>query len=265
MSQTEYNERLSKDGVSIIMLTRNKAQFIETSIRSVLAQTYTNWELILVDDASSDDTIRRIMELRDDKHNFRVSQFVFSRGEMVNRNSAIKDANGKWIAFLDAGDVWEPTKLEKQVLFMEEHDYAFSYTMFNSIDAQGGDLGVMASGPECISKEDMKKCCWMGYLTVMYDREKIGLLQVQGMRKANDYALWLQASKMADCHLVPECLASQMSDKGLWNRLRTSDKWAWRYESYRKIEEMNPVVSAYMAFRNLVYTAYKWWKYAKKS
>lgn len=254
-----------QDLVSIIMLSRNRAQFLEASINSIKAQTYQNWELLFVDDASSDDTLHRIMDLRDDKHDYRVSQCVFSRGEMVNRNSAIKDAHGKWIAFLDAGDVWESTKLEKQVRFMEMNDYAFSYTLFNSIDEKGNNQGIVMGGPDLISKPEMMKCCWMGYLTVMYDREKIGLLQVQGMRKANDYALWLQASKMADCHLVPECLASQMSEKSLWNRLRTSDKWAWRFETYYQIEGKNSVVSAYMALRNLVYTAYKWWKYAKRS
>ncbi len=250
--------------VSIIMLSQNRANLLESSINSIKAQTYQNWELLFIDDASSDDTIRRIMNLRDGKHDFRVSQCVFSRGEMVNRNSAIKDAQGKWIAFLDAGDVWEPTKLEKQIRFMEDNDYAFTYTKFNNIDAQGKDVGVMMTGPSCITKNDMKKCCWMGYLTVMYDRGKIGLLQVKGMQFANDYPLWLLASKKADCHLLPECLASQMSEKGLWSRLKKSEKWMWRYESYRQIEWMNPISATYMALRNLVYTAYKWWKYTKR-
>lgn len=252
------------DLVSIVMLSRNKSHFLEASINSIKVQTYQNWELLFVDDASSDDTLQRIMDLRDNKHEFRVSQCVFSRGEMVNRNSAIKEAHGKWIAFLDAGDVWEPTKLEKQIRFMEDNDYAFTYTKFSNIDAQGKGVGVMMSGPEWITKDDMKKCCWMGYLTVMYDAEKIGLLQVKGMQFANDYPLWLLASKKADCHLLPECLASQMSEKGLWSRLWISDKWLWRYESYRQIERMNPLSATYMALRNLSYTAYKWWKYANK-
>ena len=145
--------------VSIIMLSRNRAHFLEASINSIKAQTYKNWELLFVDDASSDDTIQRIIELRDDKHDFRITQCVFSRGEMVNRNSVIKDAHGKWIAFLDAGDVWEPTKLEKQVRFMEMNDYVFSYTLFNSIDEKGNNQGIVLGGPETITKSDMKKCC----------------------------------------------------------------------------------------------------------
>ncbi len=145
--------------VSIIMLSQNRTNFLESSINSIKAQTYQNWELLFIDDASSDDTIRRIMDLRDGKHDFRVSLCVFSRGEMVNRNSAIKDAQGKWIAFLDAGDVWEPTKLEKQVKFMEENDYAFTYTKFNSINEKGNIQRIVMNGPEHITQSEMMKCC----------------------------------------------------------------------------------------------------------
>jgi glycosyltransferase involved in cell wall biosynthesis len=247
------------------MLSHNKALFLESSIKSIITQTYKNWELIFLDDASSDDSLNRIMDLRDGEHQFKISHCVFSRGESVNRNSALKDVRGRWITFLNAGDIWEPTKLEKQVRFMKENDYAFSYTMFNNIDAQGKNIGVRMSGPECITKDDMKKCCWMGYLTVMYDAEKIGCLQVNGVKRTNDYPLWLLVSRKADCHLLPECLASQMSEKGLKKRLLSSPKWLWRYETYREIERMNPIPAAYMTIRNLAYTAYKWWKYAKRS
>ena len=88
--------------------------------------------------------------------------------------------------------------------------------------------------------------------------------QMKEMQYANDYPLWLLVSKKADCHLLPECLASQMSEKGLWNRLKKSEKWMWRYETYRRIEQMTPISATYMAFRNLTYTAYKWWKYGEK-
>ena len=273
----------SKSLVSIIMLSRNKGQFLEASVRSVMSQTYKNWELLIVDDASHDDTIYLLMKLKTEDRRrtgkwhgrtlmddgtlsdrINITKTVESRGETNNRNSALREAKGKWIAFLDAGDIWEPTKLEKQVAFMEEHGYAFSYTMFNSIDAEHRDLGHVMTGPECISHKDMMKCCWMGYLTVMYDAEEIGMLQVEGLDEANDYALWLQVAWKVDCHLLPECLASQMSEKGLCHRLLMSSKWNWRYWTYRKIERMNPFAAMYMTVRNLVYTAWKWWKYREK-
>jgi len=254
-----------KEKVSVIMLTQDCGQFLEASVKSLIAQTYQNWELLFVDDASKDDSLQRIIDLKGYDSRFKISQCVFCRGETINRNSALRDAQGKWIAFLNAGDIWEPTKLEKQIRFMKENDYAFSYTMFNNIDAKGNNVGVMMAGPECITTDDMKKCCWMGYLTVMYDAEKIGRLQVEGAKRSNDYPLWLLVSKKAYCYLLPECLSSQMSEKGLSNRLLSSPKWMWRYESYREIERMNPITAALMTIRNLVYTAYKWWKYAKRN
>lgn len=166
------------------------------------------------------------------------------------------------MAFLDAGDIWEPTKLEKQIQFMEEHHYSFSYTQFKMTGAGKKGRGIVMGGPQQISLQDLRKCCWMGYLTVMYDAEKIGLLQVQGMRKANDYALWLQVARQADCHLLPECLATQMTEKGVWHRIFTSEKWVWRYAAYSKMEGHNPIIATYMTLRNLAYAAWKWCKFA---
>ncbi len=270
--------------VSVIMLSRNKGEYLEASVRSVMAQTYQNWELLFVDDASKDDSIGVLLKLKyeDRQRNgaiygkmtfddgtlvdrISVTRTTDNRGETLNRNSALRDAKGKWIAFLDAGDVWEPTKLEKQVAFMEEHGYVFSYTKFRSIDAGGNDFGIVMNGPSVLSDKDMRKCCWMGYLTVMYDATKTGVLQVNGLDESNDYALWLQVASKSECHLLPESLASQMSEKGLWHRLLTSDKWIWRYETYRKIERLNPITAAYMTVRNLAYTAWKWWKYVERA
>ena len=110
----------------------------------------------------------------------------------------------------------------------------------------------------------MRKCCWMGYLTVMYDREIIGDIQVNGLKEANDYALWLQVARRSDCYLLPECLASQMSEEGLLHRLLTSGKWTWRYGAYRKIEKMNPISAIYMTIRNMVYATWKWRQYVER-
>lgn len=273
----------TKGLVSVIMLSRNKGDYLEASVRSVMAQTYQNWELLFVDDASNDGSIGELLKLKyEDKQRngaiygkmtfddgtlvdrISVTRSADQRGETMNRNSALKNAKGKWIAFLDAGDVWEPTKLEKQVAFMEGHEYAFSYTRFSSIDSEANDLGIVMGGPEIVSYKDMRKCCWMGYLTVMYDREKVGDLQVNGLEDANDYALWLQVARRSDCYLLPECLASQMSEKGLGHRILSSSKWTWRYGAYRMIERMNPISAAYMTVRNMGYAAWKWRKYREK-
>ncbi len=252
------------DLVSIIMLSRNNGQYVEESVRSVLAQTYTNWELIVVDDNSQDGTIAKMMELRDEDRRIKISQAVYDRGASVNRNSALKDARGRWIAFLDVGDVWHPKKLERQIAFMEEKGYAFSYTSYGLMDDQSESRGVVIGGKEHVTHEDMMRCSWPAYLTVMYDAEKVGLVQVQNLKNNNDYALWLNISEKHDCHLLNENLAMMRTHWGRLGGLIRTDKVKWRYEVYRKEEDLGRVVSLLYTIRNGWYGVVKWLNYVKR-
>lgn len=131
---------MGKDLVSVIMLSKDNGRYVEETVRSVLAQTYQNWEIVFMDDSSKDDTISQMMDLMNEcrikkedgsyENRIKVSQSVQTRGFGVSVNSALKEAKGHWIAFLNVGDVWEPNKLERQIAFMEEKNYAFSYTQF---------------------------------------------------------------------------------------------------------------------------------------
>ena len=209
---------MSNDLVSIIMLSRNKGRYVAESVRSVIAQTYQNWELIFMDDSSKDDTISQMMELMDEAKvkaplttstgsavgtgsmsRIKVSQNVGAKGSALAMNSALRDAKGRWIAFLNVGDLWEPTKLERQVAFMEENGYAFTYTKYKYIDRNSKDRGDMMGGLKVVNHKDLIKCCWMGYLTVMYDAEKLGRFRVRHIERHNDYALWMEVSEKADC------------------------------------------------------------------
>ena len=113
--------------VSIIMPSYNTSEYVEESIKSVLNQTYTNWELIIVDDCSTDNSEEIIKQFT---HDARIRFFKNEKnsGAAISRNFALREAKGKWIAFLDSDDLWEPEKLEKQIGFMRENDYKFSYT-----------------------------------------------------------------------------------------------------------------------------------------
>lgn len=102
---------MGNDLVSIIMLSRNRAEFVAESVRSVLAQTFTNWELLFVDDNSTDDTIHQMMELKGKDKRISVLTSVYDKGTAYLRNSALEEARGRWMAFLDVGDVWAPDKL----------------------------------------------------------------------------------------------------------------------------------------------------------
>ena len=272
------------------MLSKDNGKYVEETVRSVLAQTYQNWEIIFMDDSSKDDTISKMMDLmEEDKRilslskgrgassastssatvsataRFQVSQNVTTKGFGSSLNSALRDARGRWIAFLNVGDVWEPTKLEHQIAFMEQNDYAFSYTKFGIINEQSEDRGVEIGGKEHINYKEMQKCCWPCYLTVMYDAEKVGRMRVRNLGRNNDYALWLNVCEKVDCHLLPECLAKHRTPWGLLGRFLMTDKLKWRYECYRIEEDLSPVKASLYTIRNGFYGLVKWFKYVKRT
>lgn len=263
------------DLVSIIMLSRRRARLVEESVKSVIVQTYQNWELLFVDDNSKDGTVSLLMDLMDEggrkqekwavERRIHISQTVTERGKSVNRFSSMKEARGRWIAFLDAGDVWAPDKLEKQVGFMAENGYAFSYTQYGLMNRRSEDMGVLISGKAQVDHEEMLRCCWPAYLTVMYDAEKVGLVRAKATKLNNDYALWLNISVRHDCHLLPENLATMRTPYGRFSRYIRTDRFKWRYEVYRKEEDLGPVTSFLYTVRNGWYGIVKWWKYVKKA
>lgn len=252
--------------VSIIMPSYNCGEFVEETIRSVQAQTYQNWEIIFMDDCSTDDTIRKMSAIRDKDKRIHLYQNIANLGAAVSRNNALREAKGKWIAFLDSDDLWEPTKLEKQVTFMKENGYKFSYTCYSEMDGEGMNTGVTVSGPYRITKKGMFAFCWPGCLTVMYDREAIGLLQIEDIKKNNDYAMWLKVCCKADCYLLPEVLAKyrrgrsgSVSSHGIPMMIK------WHYKLFREAEKMGVVPSLWHTGVNLVCGFYKKQKYVKKT
>ena len=112
--------------VSIITPVYNCAKFIAETINSVIAQTYINWELIIVDDCSTDDTENIVRSFQDQRIHY--YQNVVNSGAAVSRNRALREAKGRWIAFLDSDDLWLPNKLDRQIKFMMDNHISFSYT-----------------------------------------------------------------------------------------------------------------------------------------
>lgn len=243
--------------VSIITPTYNCGEYIAKTIESVIAQTFTNWEMIIVDDCSTDDTCRIVLDYFSKDSRIKYFCLETNSGAAVARNTALQMANGRWIAFLDSDDLWEPTKLERQIAFMKDNDYAFSYHDYIEIDEYGNELGIYVSGKRRVSKLDMFACCWPGCLSVIYDAKKIGLIQIGDVKRNNDTAMWLQIIRKADCYLLKESLAryrrrkNSITPKPLWKRI-----WA-HYPLFRVAEKMNPIAATFWVFMNLVGNMYK--------
>ena len=226
-----------KELVSIIMPTYNCGRFIKEAIDSVLSQSYTNWELIIVDDCSTDDTKAFVSTYTDKR--IRYMRNEQNMGAALTRNRALKEANGKYIAFLDSDDTWSPEKLEKQIAFMETNGYAFTYTSFHRLDKP-----IRISGPRHITRWMMYAFCWPACPTVIYNQNIIGKIQISNLRKNNDYALWLHAIQKTDCYLLDEdlfCYNKHTDSVSDANPL-TLLKWhyiLWRQEMhYSRIEAL---------------------------
>ena len=250
--------------ISVIMPSYNCGEYVEETIRSVQAQTCQNWEIIFIDDCSSDGTMKKVLSMGKEDSRIRVFQNSENSGAAVSRNKALRESKGRWIAFLDSDDIWEPTKLEKQVKFMEEHDYAFSYTDYQEIDEHSQLKGVKVSGPKHVTKAGMYAFCWPGCLTVMYDREKIGLIQVADIKKNNDYAMWLKVCKKADCYLLDECLAKYRRGRtGSVSSHSIITLIGWHYKLWHEAEGMNVLTSSLMTMVNLFFGFMKKLLYVK--
>ena len=257
---------MANDLVSIIMPSYNCGQFVEETIRSVQAQTYENWEIIFTDDCSTDDTIRLVSEMREKDNRIHLYQNKCNLGAAVSRNNALREARGRWIAFLDSDDLWKPTKLEKQMRFMEENNYKFSYTCYQEMDADGKLTGVEVSGPKHVTKAGMFAFCWPGCLTVMYDATAVGLIQIEDIKKNNDYAMWLKVCKKADCYLLPENLAKYRRGRsGSVSSHSVSTMIKWHYKLFHEAEKMSVVSSLCHTGVNLVCGFYKKMKYVRKN
>lgn len=243
--------------VSIIMPAYNCERFIAEAIRSVLAQTYTDWELIIVDDCSTDNTAQIVASFDD-------TRIVYQRNEKnvgaaLTRNKALQIAKGHYIAFLDADDLWTPEKLEHQIAFMEKNGYDFTYTAFRRTDKP-----LRIAGPKHVTRLGMYAFCWPACPTVMYNRQKIGLIQITDLRKNNDYAMWLHVIQKADCYLLNEELFFYNKHAGSVSDAKISVLLKWHYRLWRQEMNCSPITALFYTGLNAVFGAYKKIRYISK-
>ncbi len=242
------------DLVSIVMPSYNTGQYIGDSIESILSQTHKNWELIIVDDCSTDNSMEVIRSYNDPR--IVLLQNKKNSGAAISRNYALREAKGKWIAFLDSDDTWVPEKLEKQIKFMKDNNYSFTFTDYR-ICLNGEWLPYINTGPNFVNKRRMYDYCYFSTITVMYDRKKIGLIQIADLRKNNDYAMWLQAIEKSNAYRLPECLSYYIKHDGSVSSGSKAKLIKWHYILFRKGLGKNPVVSGFLTLNNIVHGVWK--------
>lgn len=250
------------DLVSIITPSYNCGRFIIETVNSVLSQTYKNWELIIYDDQSTDDTLSVLMsQLKDNR--IHVYQSIVHKGAAASRNEALKIAKGKWIAFLDSDDVWEPTKLERQIQFMEENGYHFTCHNYIEINEESRETGVKVSCKRRFGKWGLYACCWPGCLTVMYDADFVGLIQIPNIKVNNDTAMWLKLAEKTDCFLLDETLARYRRRKNSITHSGKMKRIIGHYHLFRDAQGMNLFFAVFWMCVNVLGNSYKKFKYVK--
>lgn len=231
--------------VSIVIPVHNSERFIAETIKSVLAQSYKNWELILVNDCSTDNSMEVMEGFLSDK--VRVINLEKNGGAAKARNRGISEAKGEFICFLDADDLWHPEKLEKQVRFMIENDSAFSFTGYEFADENGVPNGKVVRVPEKISYKQALKNTTIWTSTVMFDMKKLKKddIYMPDVRRGQDTATWWKVLKMIEyADGLNEVLSFyRRSNNTLSSNKITALKRTWNL--YRNVEKLNLVKSSY--------------------
>lgn len=218
--------------ISIVMPSYNSEQTILHSIESVQAQTYLNWELLITDDCSSDQTVEIVRKCaeKDCRIKCIVNENNFGAG--FSRNQSIARASGKYVAFLDADDIWLPSKLDEQLQFMENSGALFSYTGYQKFSDSG--MGGEIIPPETVTHDQLLYGCVIGCLTVMYNADVLGKQTMPLIRKRQDMGLWLKLLKQCGtAYGIAKVLALYRTDSGMSKNKLSSAKYQWRF--YRDV------------------------------
>lgn len=232
--------------VSIIMPLYNSANYVIKTIEGIINQTYSNWELLITDDCSTDNSIEIIEEYVRKDSRIKLQKLEVNSGAGVCRNKSIEVAKGRYIAFCDSDDVWMPHKLEKQLQFMEEKQSALVYSSYMLMDEIGAEKGIVVC-PSRLNFNSLKRDNEIGCLTAMYDSKRVGKMYMSSIRKRQDWGLWLEI--LAKCKVaygIKEPLAYYRIRSGSISRKKI-DLVKHNINVYRTILKF-PIWKAYLFF-----------------
>jgi teichuronic acid biosynthesis glycosyltransferase TuaG len=245
--------------VSIITPAYRAADFVGQTIQSAQSQDYVQWEMLIVDDCSPDETCARVEALAAKDPRVRLIRQQANAGPAVARNVALEHAQGRYIAFLDSDDLWLPGKLSTQLRFMQERQAALSYTEFRRITQDGATIGRRVPVPASLTYNDLLCNTAIVTSTVVIDRSKTGFVAMPNA-PYDDYALWL--SLLRSGHLAhglkADLLRYRVVSGSVSRSKGVSAQRVWR--TYRDIESLGVIRSAW-SFAN--YAVRGWLKYRK--
>lgn len=240
--------------VSIIMPSYNADRFIAESIESIQHQTYQQWELLVVDDCSKDSSVDIVQNYANEDRRISIYTLEKNTGAATARNIALEYAKGQYIAFLDSDDIWKIDKLEKQISFMRQNHYAFTFSDYYVMAEEGRKTGNVIHAPSSLSYHQYLRNTIIGCLTVVIDRKLTGDFRMPLIKSSHDMALWLLIMKRGfKAYGLKQVLAGYR----LVSTSNTAKKWGaakdvWRV--YRKIEKLSLFYAAF-CFSGYVFNA----------
>lgn len=247
--------------VSIITPCYNCEKYIAETIKSVLAQTYKNWEMLIVDDCSEDNSLKIAESFAENDNRIKIIKQKQNGGAAKARNKAIELSEGEYLAFLDSDDLWLSEKLEKQINFMFENGSDFSFTRYEHIDENDISLGKIAKITKKLTYKKMLFHDFVGCLTVVYKQDLNNKIYSPIIKNCNDYALFLQVLKYTKNAMgINENLAKyRILNKSLSrNKL---GKVSYFIEMMTKYEKQNFIAAYFYMFTNQIIKLF--WKYEK--
>ena len=231
--------------VSVIMPAYNAADFITESIRSVQQQTYSRWELLVIDDASTDETSEVVEGLAKSDDRIKLHVLPNNQGAGFARNIGIKAATGDYISFLDADDLWKPHKLETQLVVMKEEDEKVCFSSYELIDESSQSLGKYIKALKFLTFDKLKKANYVGNLTGIYNASELGKIYCPLIRKRQDWGLWLLAVKNAGGGRgIQEPLAIYRERRGSISGNKI-EMLKYNYRVYRKVLKYSSLKSLF--------------------
>ena len=231
------------DLVSIITPTYNSEHFISVTIQSVQNQTYSNWELIIIDDCSTDTTAEIINAAI--KSDARIKLYILTKNEGtgVARNYGVDKAKGSYISFLDSDDLWMPNKLERQLDFMNQNKLLFTFSFYECIDEKGNTLNIRREAPNLTTYKKLFFCNYIGNSTAIYNAKMLGKIPINQIRKRQDWMLWLTiVKKIKVAQPVPEVLAYYRVRKDSISSSKM-ELVKFNFNVYHKFHKLNYVAS----------------------
>ncbi|MGY3568471.1 glycosyltransferase family 2 protein [Vibrio paucivorans] len=234
--------------VSIITPHFNNLSCLKETLESVARQTYTCYEHIVIDDCSSAVDYRELQSLVDSFPNTTLICLSVNSGAAIARNRGIQQARGRFIAFVDADDLWEPSKLAKQLEVMNADNLDLCYSSYLVVNSKGEALRFRQA-PSQVSYHSLLKCNEVGCLTAIYDTKRLGKVYMPEIRKRQDLALWLKLMKLgAKAGGITESLARyRVGEQSLSSNKCKVLPYQWAV--YRECEKLSVSrASYYFAF-----------------